>query len=245
MKRHIRMLSVLLVGMAAIILAAVATEGAKEQIDFEIVAFRFEFNSSDNDLGVQIDLNGEPWSEVKCMSPDGPLFQIQGKGALKKFGLTELFWESNEPPLSGEDAVPVEDILNRFPAGLYTCTGKTVDQGELVGTATLTHAIPAGPEIVSPTDGQAVTNSLEIMWNPVTSTPGGDFPNLPVNIVAYQVIVDSFQVTVPAKTPPQSQSVTVAPQFVESLEPGEHEIEVLAIEAGGNQTITAIHFVKQ
>jgi hypothetical protein len=244
MKRHMCIVCVFSIAMTAIILTAAATEGAKEKILFEVFKIRFEFNSTDNDLGIQIDLNGDPWSEVKCMSPDGPLFQIQGKGALKKFGLTELFWESNEPPLSGPDAVPVEDILNRFPAGDYTCTGKTVEGDRLVRTATLTHAIPAGPVIVSPTDGQEVTNSLEITWNPVTRTPGGDFPNLPVNIVAYQVIVGSFQVTVPAKTPPQRQSVTVPPQFIRSLEPGEHEIEVLAIETGGNQTITAISFEK-
>jgi hypothetical protein len=246
MKRRIPMLSVFFAATVAIILTAAATEGwAKEQIPFEDFRIRFEFNSTDNDLGIQIDLNGDPWSEVKCTSPNGPLFELKGKGLLRKFGLTELFWESTEPPLSGEDAVPVEDILATFPAGDYTCLGKAIENAQLVSTATLTHAIPAGPVIVSPPDGQQVTNSLVITWNPVTTTPGGDFPNLPVKVVAYQVIVaDDFQVTVPAKTPPQAQSVTVTPEFVASLEPGEHEIEVLAIEEGGNQTITAIFFEK-
>jgi hypothetical protein len=39
-------------------------------------------------------------------------------------------------------------------------------------------------------------------------------------------------------------SVTVPPEFVESLEPGQHGFEVLAIEEGGNQTISQGSFEK-
>jgi hypothetical protein len=58
------------------------------------------------------------------------------------------------------------------------------------------------------------------------------------------VIVGSFEVTLPATDPPSSMSVTVPPEFVASLEPGEHGFEVLAIEEGGNQTITSDSFTK-
>jgi hypothetical protein len=37
-------------------------------------------------------------------------------------------------------------------------------------------------------------------------------------------------------------TVTVPPQFVASLEAGEHGFEMLAIDASGNQTITAGFF---
>jgi hypothetical protein len=40
-------------------------------------------------------------------------------------------------------------------------------------------------------------------------------------------------------------SVMVPPEFVEFLGPGEHGFEVLTIEEGGNQTITAGSFVKE
>jgi hypothetical protein len=62
-----------------------------------------------------------------------------------------------------------------------------------------------------------------------------------------------FQVTVPATIPacavptvPASLSlcVTVSPQFVQSPGAGEQQVEVLAIEAGGNQTITEGPFTK-
>ena len=84
-------------------------------------------------------------------------------------------------------------------------------------------------------------NSLVISWNPVTGPPDG-FPDLPITIVGYQVIVGSFQVTIPAATTPLQ--VTVPPEFVASLPGGENLFEVLAIEAGGNQTITEGSFTK-
>ena len=73
----------------------------------------------------------------------------------------------------------------------------------------------------------------------MTAPPPG-FPAEPIHIVGYQVIVGAFQVTVPATT----LSVTVPPEFVASLASGPQPFEVLAIEAGGNQTITEGSFTK-
>ena len=98
------------------------------------------------------------------------------------------------------------------------------------------HAIPDGPD-VSAAVGPG--NSLVISWTQVTGPPPG-FPNKPIHIVGYQVIVDTFQVTVPATT----TSVTVPPEFVASLAPGVQPYEVLAIEASANQTLTEGTFVK-
>ena len=61
-----------------------------------------------------------------------------------------------------------------------------------------------------------------------------------VVIVGYQVIVGSFQVTVPAGT----TRVTLPAEFAASLGRGAHPFEVLAIDASGNQTITEGEFVK-
>ena len=124
-----------------------------------------------------------------------------------------------------------------FPAGTYEFSGKTVDGNDIVGTATLTHAIPAGPKVSAVL---GLNNSLVISWEPVTGPPDG-FPAESINIVAFQVIVGAFQVTLPATT----LSVTVPPEFVASLSSGVNAFEVLAIEAGGNQTITEGSFVKE
>jgi hypothetical protein len=191
---------------------------------------RFEKNASGNDLGIQVFLDAEPWRRVEIFGPDGRrIFEVEGRGSLRRLGLTELFFESNEPSL---DEVPLEDLLALFPAGTYTFVGRTVDGERLTGTATLTHDIPDGPVITAPAAGAVVDrNNAVISWRAVT-TPAG------IEIAGYQVIVlggepsREFNVRVLATT----TSVTVSREF---LEPGtEYTFEVLAIEASGNQTIT-------
>jgi len=237
MKRHryIRVLSVLLAAMAAPILSAAAPEAKpKKPVNFSIAKVFFEYNSTPNDLGVHIFLDGEDWTELKIVNPKGrTIFEVAGKAPYKELGLTELSFEGAEPNLAD---VPLAELLDRFPAGNYQLVGKMVDGKRIVGTATLTHAIPAGPTNVL---AQINGNSLIISWALVTGPPAG-FPNVPINIVGYQVIVGAFQVTVPASI----TSVTVSPEFVESLASGQQPFEVLAIEAGGNQTITEGFFTK-
>jgi len=236
MKRHryIRKLSVLLAAMAALILSATGPEArAKKTVNFSIAKVFFEYNSTPNDLGVHIFLDGEDWKKLKIVNPKGrTIFEVEGKGPYKDLGLTELFFEGAEPNLAD---VPLAELLDRFPAGNYQLVGKTVDGEKIVATATLTHAIPAGPSNVTAVLG--INNSLVISWDAVTGPPVG-FPNVPINIVGYQVIVDRTDALrrFDVKLPATATSVTVPPEF---LEPGtQYLFEVLAIEAGGNQTIT-------
>ncbi|HET8674556.1 MAG TPA: hypothetical protein VFO63_02115 [Blastocatellia bacterium] len=242
MTRHIYMLLVLPVVALTLILGAAAqerraddTEIAKAQIPLEVTKIFFEYNSSANDLGVHVFLDGEDWRSLSITNPRGrTIFEVEGKGPYKDLGLTELFFEGAEPSL---DDVPLAELLNLFPEGEYKFSGRTVENDKIIGRATLTHAIPAGPSNVSAMVGPS--NSLVISWNAVTGPPAG-FPNRPIVIVGYQVIVEAFQVTLPAS----ARSVTVSPEFVASLSSGAHGFEVLAIEAGGNQTITESSFMK-
>jgi hypothetical protein len=239
------MLYVFSAAMSAIILTAAVTGGwAKDQIPFEVAKMIFEFNSTDNDLGVQVSLNGDPWREVKIVAPDGgKIFEVKIGGSWKKFGFTELFSESNEPEL---DEVPVEDILALFPQGEYKFFGKTVEGEKLVGTAMLTHAIPDGPSTVS---AQVMNGDIVISW--VAPPAVSSLTGLEIDIVAYQVIVeraDNDQLGAAPrifdiKLPATETSVTVPPQF---LEPDtEYEFEVLAIDISGNQTISSSSFMTQ
>jgi hypothetical protein len=203
--------------------------------ELEIAKIYFEYNSSANDLGVHVSLDGEDWKQLRIVNPKGRMiFTVEGKRAYKTLGMTELFFEGAEPSL---DDVPLEDLLALFPEGGYVFSGKTVDEGAVTGTGILSHAIPAGPGGVAAVLGPG--DSLVISWDAVTGPPPG-FPDEPIDIVAYQVIVGSFQVTVPGTT----TSVTVSPEFVASLGSGEQAFEVLAIDATGNQTITEGSFVK-
>jgi hypothetical protein len=225
-----RMLSVFLAAILTIILLAAASEGRAAQISFSAAKIIFEFNSSGPDLGIQVFLDGEPWNEIKVVDPFGrTIVEVETQGRLRGFGLTELFAESHEPNFAD---MTKEEILDLFPEGKYQFFGKTTDGKSLKATATLTHNIPDGPEILFPQEGDVVrrTNTV-IRWNPVTSPAG-------IKIVSYQIVVDGgnpsrrFDVTVPGT----ATSVMVPPQFLKAGT--EYNFEVLAIEAGGNQTIT-------
>ena len=161
------------------------------------------------------------------------IFDVEGKGPYKNLGMTELFFEGAEPNLVD---FPLADLLALFPEGDYQFKGKDVDGADVEDSVEFSHAIPDGP-VVSAAMGPA--NSLVISWTAVTSPPPG-FPQKPVTIVAYQVIVGDFLVTVPSPT----LSLTVSPEFVASLAAGVQPYEVLAIDASGNQTLTEGTFVK-
>lgn len=233
MTKRTRFLAVVCVGALTIISLALGVTAwaarSHDEIPLEESRIFFEYNSTDNDLGVQVALDGESWKTIRIVGPDRrKIFEVAGKGSLRKTGLTELSFEGEEPSL---DEVPVDEFLACFPEGAYKFLGKTVEGDNLMGIGTLTHAVPAGPSNVS-----AVLNpdhTVVISWSPVTSS-AASFPERAIEIAGYQVIVGSFQVSLPGS----STSVTVSPEFVQSLASGEQGFEVLAIEAGGNQTIT-------
>jgi hypothetical protein len=223
-----RMLSGLLLILAALLVGPATPEAWAARQKLSVAKVYFEYNASANDLGVHVFLDGEDWISLAITDPDGTqIFEVAGEGPYEGLGLTELFFEGAEPSL---DDVPLAELLFRFPQGKYRFAGTTVDGDPVAGTATLSHAIPAGPGVSAEL---GPNHHLVIRWDEVTGPPEG-FPDQPVRIVAYQVIVGEFQVTVPATV----FSVTVPPEFVASLTPGKQAFEVLAIEAGGNQTIT-------
>lgn len=196
-----------------------------------------EVNATAGDAGLQVFLDAEAWRRMTIRGPDGrklgKLLEIDTKGRLTRFGLTELFSESSEPPF---DVFPLRRFKELFPEGKYTFTGRTVEGRRLVGAATLTHDIPNGPEIVSPADGASVPRHTAVArWVPVAQPPG-------IRIVGYRVIVERedplrvFSVDLPAS----AHSVKIPPKFLESGI--DYLIEIQAIEAGGNQTLTELEF---
>ncbi len=236
MKTRTRVAALLTAATIPLALAATlpSSPAAAGGLTFDISRLFIEYNSSGNDLGFHTFLDGEDWVKLKILRPDGEtVFEVEGDEGYEDLGLTELFFEGAEPSL---DEVPLEELFELFPEGKYKLSGKTVDGQKITGTAKLTHAVPDAPEVFAQI-GQP--DFLQISWNPVSGTPPG-FPNRKITISGYQVIVGSFQVTLPGS----ATSVTVPPEYVNSLGQGPHGFEVLAIEAGGNQTITEGEFVK-
>jgi hypothetical protein len=122
---------------------------------------------------------------------------------------------------------------------VYEFEGITTTGQEIEGEATFTHAIPDGPVLISPERGseQDPENTV-IEWKAVRDPKGSA-------IQAYQVIVTELLDVLPKRTfsvfvPGSTTSVTVPPEFMQ--DGAEYEFEVLAIEEGGNQTLSSRSF---
>lgn len=203
-----------------------------DEIQYARTQMYIEYNATAGDVGVQVSLDGEPWKQLRVFRPDGRLImEIKGRRSLALQGFTELFFESSEPPLT---QIPLPEFFARFPAGEYEFEGITLDDEEIEGTAVFTHAIPEEPTVISPKDGSVEDpDDTVVRWVPVMDPPGSD-------IVAYQVTVTQILAVLPKRVfsvhvPANVLSVTVPPEFLQ--DGAEYELEVLAIEAGGNQTI--------
>ncbi|MFM9994307.1 MAG: fibronectin type III domain-containing protein [Phycisphaerales bacterium] len=208
-----------------------------DPVEFARTQMYIEYNASAGDIGVQVSMDGDPWRQLRVFRPDGKLImEVKGKKSLALQGFTELFFESSEPPLA---TLPLPVFFARFPAGCYEFEGVTIEGEEIEGTAHFTHAIPQKPVVLAPVEGsvQNASNTM-VVWLPVPNPAGSE-------IVAYQVTVTQvldvlpkrvFSVHVPAGT----ASMKVPQQFLQKG--AEYEFEVLAIEAGGNQTIHAGFF---
>ena len=225
MKKSMRTLTIFLLGAVALGLASPVRAAG-----FSIAKLYIEYNSSANDLGFHVSLDGEDWTMLNIVNPAGTtIAEFTGHGAYATLGMTEFFFEGAEPNL---DEFPLGQLLALFPEGKYKFIGETVGGTRLASMDVLTHAIPAGPSVST----EVNAGSVVIHWNAVTGPPPG-FPNRRIDIVGYQVIVENGpQRVLDIKLPSTARSVTVPPEFLQANTA--YLFEVLAIEASGNQTIT-------
>jgi hypothetical protein len=175
------------VPLAAIVAAATSNgspgaTAAQKPIRLDEATMIIEVNATDGDAGLQVFLDAEPWSAMAVYAPNGRrILDVDATGRLNRFGLTELFAESNEPEFA---ELPLRAFERRFPAGRYRLRGMTIEGRRLVGSARFSHATRAGPEITSPAAGASVPEAnLVASWNR-GSQPAG------VEIVGYRAIVE-------------------------------------------------------
>jgi hypothetical protein len=224
---------------------------------FKVANIHFETNASACDMGIQIIFDTDGITAGLVRDPNGRrIYSFASAGGMKAIGgQTEGFLESVEPqitellsalgcePLDEEEEISLEDLFEAFPAGDYTLKGKRKG-ARFEDQATLTHSIPAGPEITAPTEGAVVPDdaALVIEWEEVTEAI---LPDLgPVNIVGYHVvIVEAGGEALPqldVDVPLDQTSVTVPAEY---LNPSRvYQFEVLATEESGNQTIAESFF---
>jgi Fibronectin type III domain len=171
------------------------------------------------------------------------VLKVRPRSQLKDLTMAGIFFESREPPI---DEFSFADLKARFPEGRYRVRGQSFDGTQLVGSALFTHDVPAAPKVTAPLDGANVDpKNLTVRWNDVTKTVDGE----PVDITGYEVIVTKEQHVDPhgfsqpifdVHVPPDRNSLSVSERF---LEPDtEYELEVLALEKSGNQTISVSFF---
>ncbi len=221
-------------GIAATSSPSPRAPAASKTVRLDEATMIVEVNATDGDAGLQIFLDGEAWRSMTITAPDGRrMLAINGRTRLKNYGLTELFSESSEPPF---DQFPLKKFKRLFPEGRYSLVGTTIEGDRLAGRARLSHDIPDGPQITAPADGSTVPpGSVVASWNPVPEPSG-------INVVGYRAIVERedplrvFSVDLPASV----TSVTIPQEYVESGT--KYKLEVQAIEASGNQTLTEIEF---
>jgi len=242
MTRTIHLLAIL-GAMAAFVAAFLATgstattaraSAEAKPIRFAETVLFVEFNATDGDAGLHLELDGQRWARVAINGPDGRrILDVTGRGALEGYGLTALTFESSEPPF---DEHPLPRFKKLFPEGVYQFSGTTVEGRELRGAARLTHTFPAGPVVTAPSENAVVPrDAVVIRWKRVNRPAG-------VKIVSQQVIVspDGPGATLEIELPATATRLTVPAELVRPR--SAYKVEVIAREKSGNQTITQVAF---
>jgi hypothetical protein len=220
---------------------------------FKVANIHIETNASACDMGPQIKFDTDGITKGSVDDPNGHrIYSFQAAGGMRATGgQAEGFLEGIEPqitelvsalgcePSDEEGVMGLDDLLQTWPAGKYTFEGQRNEE-KFRSQATLTHRIPAGPEVVAPADGYvfAAAAPVTIDWNPVTEAI---LPELgPVKIVGYHVIVEigglEVSPAVDIDVPSTESSLTVPRQYLKPKTV--YRFEVLSTEKSGNQTIT-------
>ncbi len=196
-----------------------ATIGSVPFADAELF---FEFNSTDNDLGLQLFLDADGWKRVRVLDPGlNEIVFLQARGRLARLGITELRFESAEPS--------PEEVLSLFPPGEYRFRGRTVERGPLASNVVLSHDLPPAPTF-SPSGGKVVDpNDVVVEWK----TPGAEQVEL---IIEQDELGHVLDITVSAST----ERMRVPRQFLRRGT--EYKIEILSIAENGNKTIAESTF---
>jgi hypothetical protein len=231
--------------------AAIARAAAPSVLLSEAEIF-LELNDTDGDLGIHGSIDGEPWTVLKVEGPgDRELLSISSRNRLKTQGMTQLSFESAEPPF---DELDPSQFFMRFPEGVYEIEGRA-KSGELIeGSATLSHvlAAPAGnirvngipaAESCDEEPLPKVSAPVTIRWDPVmTSHPTIGNPG-PVTISRYQFFVERENVKLSLDLPPTVTRFEI-PKSITSLGK-DFKFEIIARTSTGNNTAVETCFELQ
>jgi hypothetical protein len=167
--------------LTAVLIVGAFPHDARSQggeLPFAEVSIILETNATDCDTGLQLFFDADAWKRVKVEDPnDRRILDVRALGPLRRFGLTEQFNETNEPVMEelvegfpelecDEPEFTLEEFFELLPEGIYEFEGKSVEGDEIKGEATLSHVIPAPPEVFAPEEGSVLdpNNPVIIEW---------------------------------------------------------------------------------
>lgn len=252
MIRHTRRFDMFGVAIVAFLLAVAPAAWARVnngEIPFDEAELFLELNHTDGDLGIHSKVDGGPWTNLKIIDRDDEtMLGVWLEGRLWSQGLTELFFESAEPPF---DELDPRTFFDRFPEGEYEFTGKTHDNEMLESETELTHLLPAPPDnirisgLIAAEDCDADDlpevdgdEPVVISWEPVThSHPDLGRTGERIEVVKYEVVVEREEPSLlifSVDLPPSVSEIEIPAGFIELGE--EFKFEILVQEASGNRT---------
>lgn len=206
-----------------------------------------EDNAGDGDIGVHGYFDDHGWSELCVFDPAGDMIlHVRPEGRMGDLGIAGVFFESREPEYADWDYAALKAA---WPEGDYALRALGSDGELLTGAALFTTVLPMMPQIVSPKTVPEPEDlplpvvpvaDLTVEWLPVITSQDGR----PITLRAYQIWVNkenhedangfsrpNFDVHVDADT----TSFVIPAAFFDAA--SVYEIEVVAIEESGNQTI--------
>ena len=127
----------------ALLLWPVASPTIRGAEQFEEAHLFIELNHTDGDLGIHALVDGEPWTDLRIDGPgDSELLNVVSRGRLARQGMTEVFFETEEPDF--EDLRP-SDFFRRFPEGRYHFDARGQEGGRIQSSVVLSHVLAAPP----------------------------------------------------------------------------------------------------
>jgi hypothetical protein len=230
----------------------VATGQDEPELPFSEARLYFELNHTDGDLGIHGLIDGDAWKRLEIEGPgEQQLMNVWIRGNLRKQGMTEIFFESDEPSF---DELSPAAFFKRFPEGIYEIEGITLEDEELEAELRLSHAMPAPPGGVKVNGKNSAANCdaanlpvvaepVTLNWNAVTrSHPSVGKPNVNVTVLTYEVVGEieregqNPDVLVFSALLPRNVTEFEFPESFTALADGEMKFEIVTKLTNGNQT---------